>query len=68
MARHHNRHALRPGDTSSLSRCSLLIQLRLKCGHDGGHVQLVLHPTDNDFRGQVGVVGSDDLIGAGIRL
>ena len=55
MARHHNRHALRPGDTSRLSRSSLFVQLRLKCGLDGGHVQLVLAPTDDDFGGQVGV-------------
>ena len=55
MARHHNRHALRPRHPSSLGWSGLLIQLRLKCSLDCGHVQLVLHPADHDLRRQVGV-------------
>ena len=40
---------------SRLGRCGLLIQLRLKCGLDGGYVQLGLRPADDQLRGQVGV-------------
>ena len=46
---------LRPRHPSRFSRCSLFIQLGLKCGLDGGYVQLGLHPADEQLRGQVGV-------------
>jgi len=46
---------LRPRHASRLGRSGLFIQLRLECGLDGGHVQLGLHPADDDLRCQVSV-------------
>jgi hypothetical protein len=50
---------LRPRHTSSSGGCALLINLFLERGFDLGYflftAKLVLHPADDDFRGEVGV-------------